>query len=281
MLLVERVVADADWFDVIHWHIDHLHLPFARRLPVPSVTTLHGRLDGPDLVPLFAEFHDAPLVSISDNQRRPLPAGRWVRTVHHGLPRDLYQPRAGEGGYLAFLGRTSPEKGLDQAIEMAVRAGLELKIAAKVDNADRAYFDHRIRPLLDQPGIEMVGEIGEDEKQDFLGGARALLFPIDWPEPFGLVMIEAMACGTPVIAFSHGSVPEVLEHAVSGFLVDDLDAAVDFARRVDELDRRRCRAEFERRFTAARMAEDYEAVYESLVRRASQSSVRPLPKDAA
>ncbi|NLE88461.1 MAG: glycosyltransferase family 4 protein [Myxococcales bacterium] len=281
MLMLERVAQRADEFDVIHFHTDYFSFPLGRRLGVPQLVTLHGRLDLPDLGPIFDEFSDYPAVSISDHQRLPLPQAHWVGTVHHGLPVDLHQPSFAPGEYFAFLGRISPEKRVDRAVEIAKRAGVPLKIAAKVAKADEAYFQQEIAHLFDDPLIEFVGEIGEDRKGEFLRGAKALLFPIDWPEPFGLVMIEAMACGTPVIAFSHGSVPEVLEHAVSGFLVDDLDAAVDFARRVDELDRRRCRAEFERRFTAARMAEDYEAVYESLVRRASQSSVRPLPKDAA
>jgi len=262
---LEKVLCDADWFDVVHWHIDHLHLPLARRLRVPSITTMHGRLDIPDLVPLFAEFHDAPLVSISDAQRAPLPAANWVRTIHHGLPADLYRTGPGDGGYLAFLGRLSREKRVDRAIRIAVEAGMPLKIAAKLDEKDRAWFDDEVVPLLDHPLVELVGEIGEDRKQAFLGSARALLFPIDWPEPFGLVMIEALACGTPVVAWREGSVPEILEDGVTGFVVDHPEAAVDAVRRLGELSRQECRDRFEQRFTVERMVDDHEALYASLV----------------
>src|SRR5690606_2822941 len=240
--------------------------PLGRRLKVPQLVTLHGRLDLPDLGPIFTMFSDYPAVSISDHQRLPLPQACWQATVHHGLPIDLYRPSFEPGRYFAFLGRISPEKRPDRAIAIAQEVGVPLKIAAKVDKADEEYFKREIEPLLDHPLVEFIGEVNEQRKEEFLRNARALLFPIDWPEPFGLVMIEAMACGTPVLAFRHGSVPEVLEHGVSAFLVDDMQEAVHFARRIDELDRRRCRAEFERRFTSARMAADYERVYETLVR---------------
>ena len=265
ILLLERVRSMARRFDVIHYHIDYLHFPLSRRMSVPYVTTLHGRLDLPDLPPLYREFHDAPVISISDAQRIPLPDAGWIATVPHGLPVDLYRAHDSPENYLAFIGRTSPEKGVDRAIEIARQAGLTLRIAAKVDDVDRAYFEERIEPLLEGKGVEFVGEIGEREKNDFLGRARALVFPIDWPEPFGLVMIEAMACGTPVIAFPAGSVPEVLEDGVTGFIVNDVEEAVAAIDRTRRFDRGRCRAEFERRFTAERMARDYVAVYERLL----------------
>jgi glycosyltransferase involved in cell wall biosynthesis len=239
------------------------------------VTTLHGRLDLPDLLPFFLKYPEFPLVSISHDQRRPLPGVKWVRTVHHGLPPDLLRltlPRDDEG-YLAFLGRISPEKRPDRAIEIARRAGKRLKIAAKVDQADREYFEYQIKPLLEDPGVEFIGEIGETDKNDFLGHAQALLFPIDWPEPFGIVMIEAMACGTPVIAFPEGSVPEVLEDGVTGFLVSTIEQAVEAVGRLQDLDRRRIRQRFEQRYTVAHMAKDYLEIYQSLARR-SRSRLR-------
>jgi glycosyltransferase involved in cell wall biosynthesis len=237
-----------------------------RTIRTPSVTTLHGRLDLPDLQPLYRTFPDVPLISISDDQRAPMPPVRWIRTIHHGLPRDLYpfSPRA-DGGYLAFLGRISPEKRPDRAIEIATRAGIPLKIAAKVDNADLAYWQEVIEPLVRaNPLVEYVGEIGDRDKASFLGQASALLFPIDWPEPFGLVIIEAMACGTPVIAFPRGSAPEVIDHGESGFLVTSIDEAVIAVHHAARLDRARVRAAFERRFTIERVADDYVAVYQSL-----------------
>ncbi len=266
ILMLERVFARSAEFDIIHFHIDHLHFPLSRRLDVPQVTTLHGRLDIPDLQPLYTEFADMPVVSISDAQRRPLPQAFWQQTVHHGLPRDLYTFNPRRGQYLAFLGRISPEKRADLAIAIAQRAGLPLRIAAKVDNVDRAYFDREIAPLLDQPGVEFIGEISDRDKDDFLGNALALLFPIDWPEPFGLVMIEAMACGTPVIAFPRGSVPEIIDHGITGFIVGGVEEAVHAVARCSTLDRRRCRATFERRFTSERMALDYVRVYDRIVR---------------
>jgi glycosyltransferase involved in cell wall biosynthesis len=263
VLQLERVLQRADEFDILHFHIDCLHFPLARRVSAPCVTTMHGRVDFEDLAPLFREFNECPLVSISAHQRRPV-AARWVATVHHGLPTELYSFRGGDGGYLAFLGRISPEKGPVRAIEIAERAGLPLKIAAKVDKLDEAYFKRTVRPLLRRPHVEFIGEIGEDRKEDFLGRAKALLFPIDWPEPFGLVMIEAMACGAPVIAWRCGSAPEVVEHGVTGFIVNSVEEAVQAVRKIDSLDRRVVRRHFESRFTAAKMASNYLRVYQSL-----------------
>ncbi|HEY6205941.1 MAG TPA: glycosyltransferase family 4 protein [Chthoniobacterales bacterium] len=267
VVLLEKVFRQANEFDVVHFHIDYLHFPITRRTPITHVTTMHGRLDIPDLAPVYAEFDDMPLVSISDAQREPLPTAKWIATVYHGLPQDLYQFRARPGKYFAFLGRISPEKRVDRAIKIAKRIGIPLKIAAKVDLVDREYFKKVIKPLLRDPLVEYVGEIGEGEKDDFLGNAYALLFPIDWPEPFGLVMIEAMACGTPIIAYRQGSVPEVIEQGHTGFVVDDLADAVAAAKRVPELSRKRCREVFEQRFTARRMARDYLRVYQGLIER--------------
>jgi glycosyltransferase involved in cell wall biosynthesis len=272
-VMLEEVFRQAHRFDVVHFHTDYLHYPLSRRARVPQVTTLHGRLDLPELGPLYAEYADMPVVSISDAQRRPLPGANWQATVHHGLPPDLYRCRDRPGDYLAFLGRISPEKRVDRAVEIARRAGLRLRVAAKVDAADQSYFRREIEPLFRDPLVEYVGEIGDQEKGAFLAGARAVLFPIDWPEPFGLVMIEAMACGTPVVAWPAGSVPEVIDDGVTGFVVDTIDAAVDAVRRVADLDRRRCRAVFEDRFGAARMAHDYVAVYRKLA--ATRDQVAP------
>jgi glycosyltransferase involved in cell wall biosynthesis len=264
VLLVEQAFQRAHEFDVIHGHLDHLFFPLARRCPVPVVTTLHGRLDLEWLVPLHREFAEQWMVSISDAQRAPLPWLRWIRTVHHGLPRDLYRWNDRPSDALCFLGRISPEKRVDRAIDVALRTGRRLRIAAKVDPADEAYFRAVIEPRLDHPEVEFVGELGDADKGAFLGDAAALLFPIDWPEPFGLTMIEAFACGTPVIAWPHGSVPEILEHGVTGFLCDDLDAAVRAVGQIDRIDRAACRRVFEERFTAERMARDYLSIYELL-----------------
>jgi glycosyltransferase involved in cell wall biosynthesis len=269
VVLLEHILSQKDEFDLIHFHIDYLHYPFSRRERYVHVTTLHGRLDIPDLVPLYEIYNDMPVISISDAQRDPLPHLSWQGTVHHGLPRDsfaFHRKRSPEG-HLAFLGRTCPEKGLDRAIEIAKAAGMPLKIAAKVDKADQDYFDTCIRPLLDHPNIEYLGEIGFPEKNDFLGNAAAVLFPASWPEPFGLVMIEAMACGTPVIAYPMGSVPEVIADGISGYVVSDLDGAVEAVRKIDNLDRRKIRKYFEQYFTADRMAKDYMKIYERLVSR--------------
>jgi glycosyltransferase involved in cell wall biosynthesis len=267
VLMLEQVIARAHAFDVVHFHVDYLGFPFSRRLLCPSVTTLHGRLDQPHLVPMMEEYADMPLVSISNAQRSPLPDASWFKTVYHGLPSDLYEPRYAPGEYFAFIGRISPEKRVDRAIEVAKQLGVPLKIAAKVDAADKKYYEREIKPLLDHPLIEYVGEIGDAEKSEFLGRARALLFLIDWPEPFGLAMIEAMACGTPVVAFSGGSVREVVDPGITGYIVDDMDEAMRAAMSAPTLDRKRCRAQFERRFSADRMAREYTDLYATLIRR--------------
>jgi len=264
--LMELVFADVSRFDVIHFHCDFLHFPLLRREPCASLTTLHGRLDAHDLASLFAEYRDVPLVSISDDQRRPVPWANWQGTVHHGLPPDLHTFRERGDGYLAFLGRISPEKGVDRAIEIARQAGLRLKIAAKVYPEEREYYWSVIEPLVRGSGssVEFVGEVGGVDKDRFLGGASALLFPIDWPEPFGLVMIEAMACGTPVIAFRRGSVPEVMKDGVTGFVVGDVDEAVRAVARIGEIDRTRVRRFFDERYHVSKMANAYTALYKQL-----------------
>ena len=272
ILMLEHVFKHADEFDIVHFHVDYLHFLLSRRQEISQVTTLHGRLDIPDLVPLYNEFRDMPLVSISDSQRQPLAWANWQATVYHGLPTDMYRFNPDHGAYLAFLGRISPEKRVDRAIEIAKRANIPLKIAAKVDRADKVYFDEMISPLLDSPLIEFIGEIGEAEKDSFLGEALALMFPIDWPEPFGLVMIEAMACGTPVIAYRNGSVPEILDEGCTGFIVSSLDEAVTAIDSLTRFDRRKCREIFEERFSAERMATDYLNVYEDIVARQKNTS---------
>ncbi len=261
-----QVFEQADEFDLIHSHVDYLAFPFSQLVSTPTVHTLHGRLDLPHFRPMMAHFADIPLVSISNAQRRPLEPLplNWTATVYHGLPLDSYSPGRGDGGYVAFLGRISPEKGPAVAIAAAKAAGVRLKIAAKVDPVDRPFFESEIEPLLDDPLIEYVGEIGEADKPRFLGEAIALLFPIDWPEPFGLVMIEALACGTPVVARPCGSVPEIITPGRTGFLADTLDEIVEALRRVESLDRAHCRREAEGRFSVERMVNDYDAVYESL-----------------
>ena len=264
ILMLEHVFQRAAEFDIIHFHVDYLHFPLSRRQPITHVTTLHGRLDIPDLGPLYQEFRDMPVISISNVQREPLPWANWQATVYHGIPADMYRFREEPGRYLAFLGRISPEKRVDRAIEIAKRVQIPLKIAAKVDPVDKRYFKREIEPLLGDPLVEHVGEIGDGEKNEFLGNACALLLPIDWPEPFGLVIIEAMACGTPVIAYRGGAVPEVMEEGHTGFIVEALEDAVKAVRRLPELSRRRCREVFEQRFTATRMAHDYVQVYERL-----------------
>ncbi|MFO7305904.1 MAG: glycosyltransferase family 4 protein [Gammaproteobacteria bacterium] len=267
VLQLEHVRQRAHEFDIIHFHSDFMHLPLVRELvPNRAVTTMHGRLDLSDYKPLFDEFTDVALVSISNHQRTPLPHVNWVATVYHGLPSTVcpFQPNP-RGDYFAFLGRISPEKRPDRAIEITRRAGVKLKIAAKVDVVDEPYFRREIEPLLSQPHVEFIGEINEEQKADFLGNALGLLFPIDWPEPFGLVMIEAMSCGTPCIAWRAGSVPEIVEPHVTGFVVDSIDDAVDAVRRVPSLDRAQVRARFEQRFSAERMARDYLEVYQKLL----------------
>jgi glycosyltransferase involved in cell wall biosynthesis len=266
-------------FDLIHFHIDPLQFPFFEHCPERTITTLHGRLDLKDLPAVHARWPRFPLVSISDAQRRPLPRANWAGTVHHGLPLDLLPYRDGAGGYLAFLGRVSPEKRLDRAIEIARRAGFPLRAAAKIDAADRAYYQHEIEPLLGAADVEFVGEIGDVDKRAFLGDAAGLVFPIDWPEPFGLVMIEAMACGTPVVAWDCGSVREVVDHGRTGFIVNSIEEAVDAIRRIGSIDRRAVRATFENRFSSIGMAERYVEVYRRLLGTATEPAHRITERD--
>jgi glycosyltransferase involved in cell wall biosynthesis len=265
MVLLEQVFRQASAFDIIHFHIDYLHFPLSVRQRIPHVTTLHGRLDLPDLIPLYQAFPSMPVVSISNSQRLPLPWLHWQGTVYHGLPTGLYSSQETPGTYLALMGRISPEKGVDRAIAIAQRVGMPLKIAAKVDRVDREYFQEAIRPLLDNALVEYIGEISDNDKGAFLGGASALLFPIDWPEPFGLVMIEALACGTPVLAYRRGSVPEVIEDGVTGWIVEDVEAAVQAVARLSTISRAHCRQVFEERFSASRMAQDYVRIYQRIL----------------
>jgi len=274
IVMLEKVFVSATEFDVIHFHIDYMHFPLSRRRAGAHVTTLHGRIDIPDLVPLYREFREMPVISISDAQRKPLPWLNWQGTVRHGLPKNLFQLQSKPGKYLAFLGRISPEKGADRAIEIAERAGMPLKLAAKIASADKEYFEQRIRPLLKSPLVEFIGEIGEKEKGEFLGEASALLFPIDWPEPFGLVVIEAMACGTPVIAWPCGSVPEIMQDGVTGHVVSTIDEAVEAVSKIEKFDRSRCRAAFDAHWTSARMAADYIKIYSRLVEELKQPERR-------
>jgi len=277
MLLLEQVRRRAEEFDVLHCHIDYYPFSLFSRQPVPHLTTMHGRLDLPELQPIFNAFSDVPVVSISDNQRIPLPQANWLSTVYHGLPENLLTPIPNvKPSYLAFLGRISPEKRVDTAIRIAEQAGLPIKIAAKLDKADRAYYEEKIKPLFALPHVEYIGEISESEKTEFLGNAHALLFPIDWPEPFGLVMIEAMACGTPVIAFKRGSVPEVIDNGVSGFVVEDELSAVAALNRLDTLPREKVRAAFEARFSSKVMAQNYVKGYEELLRQKRRTVLREV-----
>jgi glycosyltransferase involved in cell wall biosynthesis len=264
MLMMEQVYRRAAEFDVLHFHLDYWPFSLFGRNATPFLTTLHGRLDLPELVPIFDCFPTVPLVSISDAQRIPLPGANFVETVHHGLPARLLTPLPVTSRYLAFLGRICPEKRPDRAIHIARQAGIPLKMAAKVDRVDEAYFHDTIRPMIDGASVELIGEINDAEKPEFLSGAIGLLVPIDWPEPFGLVMIEAMACGTPVIAYNQGSVPEIIEHGVTGFIVEDEAEAVAAVGELGRLSRSVIRQQFERRFTARRMAEDYLSVYHRL-----------------
>lgn len=264
-MLMEKSFGTTDDFDIVHSHLDFLGFPLGRRSVVPVVTTLHGRLDLPELEPVFREYVEMPLVSISDAQRRPLPWANWQATIHHGLPHDLYTFHPGSDGYLAFLGRISPEKRPDHAIEIAKLTGLPLRIAAKVDPADLQYFRSEIEPLLDHPLIEFLGEISDVQKNEFVGNAMALVCPYDWPEPFGLVLIEALACGTPVLAYRRGSIPEIIDDGITGFVCETLNDMADAITRLPLIDRTRCRASFDARFTADRMARDYVALYEHIV----------------
>jgi glycosyltransferase involved in cell wall biosynthesis len=265
MLMLDQVAELEREFDILHFHTDYLHFPMVRLLSRPTITTLHGRQDLPDLAPIYRRCANSPLVSISDSQRAPVPWANWIGTVHHGLPADLLTEGPGDGDYLAFIGRISPEKRLDRAIEIARSAGIPLKVAAKLDTADKAYFERVISPLLDGPGVEFIGEIGDADKPDFLGHAKALLFPIDWPEPFGLVMIEAMACGTPILAFNCGSVPEVIDDGISGVVVSTMEEAMAALPRVLALDRSKVRQRFEQRFTVEVMAQAYLNIYDRLI----------------
>ena len=277
MLMLDRVRAAAEEFDFLHFHIDQFHFPLFRSQAERTVTTLHGRQDLPDLKPLYIGFSDMPLVSISNAQRRPIPNANFVATIHHGIPKHLYAPTfEPRGGYLAFIGRISPEKRPDRAIKLARTLGIPLKIAAKVDKVDEVYYREQIAPLINQPGVEYVGEINESAKTEFLGEALALLFPIDWPEPFGLAMIESMACGTPVLAFRNGSVAEVIDEGVTGLTVDSMDEAVRKLPHVLALDRRAVRRRFDQRFTATRMAKDYVQIYRALLKGAPSPSMQEV-----
>ncbi|WP_244814618.1 glycosyltransferase family 4 protein [Caballeronia sp. Lep1P3] len=278
MLLLETVRRRAHEFDVLHFHLDYMPFPLFTQLDTPFVTTLHGRLDLPELQPMFNTFTKANVISISDNQRGPLPQANWLNTVYHGLPENLLTPQPEKKPeYLAFLGRICPEKRADLAIKIAAQSGLPLKIAAKVDKVDQDYFKSTIEPLLSQAHVEFIGEINEAQKPEFLSGAKALLFPIDWNEPFGLVMIESMACGTPVIAFNRGSVPEVIDHGVTGFICEDVQGAVGALQRIDELSRTEIRAQFERRFSAQTMAQNYVDTYAAML----QAAKRPVLRQVA
>jgi glycosyltransferase involved in cell wall biosynthesis len=263
-IMLDEVFRRSSDFDIVHFHIDYLHFPLSRRTRARHITTLHGRLDLPELTAVYRQFPDMPLVSISDAQREPVPWARWLATVYHGVPEHLYHFHERPGSYLAFIGRISPEKGIDRAIDAAIRAGMPLRIAAKIDKVDREYFEAHIQTKLDHPLIEFVGEIAEYEKSEFLGGACALLFLIDWPEPFGLAMIEALACGTPVIGFRRGSVPEVIEDGVTGFVVGELDEAVEAIDKIGNLNRKDCRTAAKAMFSASRMATDYLVQYAHL-----------------
>jgi glycosyltransferase involved in cell wall biosynthesis len=267
LVMLERISRLAADFDILHYHVDYLHFPFSRRAGIPQVTTLHGQLDIADLQPVYDEFPDMPVVSISNAQRIPLPQANWAGTVYHGLPPELFTPAVAHavGDYLLFLGRISPEKRADRAVEIAERTGRPLRVAAKIDRADRQYFTREIADLFKSPAVEFLGEVGDEIKGSLLAGAQALLFPIDWREPFGLVMIEAMACGTPVIAWANGSVPEIITDGLTGFIVDNLDDAVEAVGRLPQLCRSAIRNEFERRFTARRMAEEYVGIYQRLI----------------
>ena len=267
MVMLERVrqKCDDEEFDFLHFHLDYYPFSLFFRQPTPFLTTLHGRLDLPEHQPVFTTFSSVPVISISNAQRRPVPHANWAGTIYHGLPENLLTPRPVTPSYLAVLGRIAPEKGVDRAIRIAVRCGIPLKIAAKVDRADQEYYDEVIRPLMDHPLVEFIGEIGDHEKSDFLSGALGLLLPIDWPEPFGLVMIESMACGTPVVAYNRGSVPEIVDENLTGFIVEDEISAAASVKRLAQLDRGIIRKQFETRFTARRMALDYLAAYRNLI----------------
>lgn len=263
--MMEQIDKEAHQYDIIHSHIDYLIYPIIKRSKYHFLTTLHGRLDIPELQPLYKEFFQIPVVSISDSQRKPLPDANWKSTVYHGLPLDLYSFNADAQDYLVYVGRISPEKRVDRAVEIAIKAGIPLRIAAKVDKVDKDYFDTQIKKLLDHPLIEMLGEVGDQQKQELLGNALGLIFPIDWPEPFGLAMVEAMACGTPVIAYRSGSIPEVIDEGITGFVVNSQEEAVEAVGKLPQISRKRVRETFEKRFSVQRMTHDYLRVYKSLI----------------
>ena len=267
MLMLEKLSKSISDFDIIHFHIDYLHFPISRALKLTQLTTMHGRLDLNDVIPLHREYREMPLISISDAQRTPIPWANWIATVYHGLSTTQFTLSDSTDNYLAFVGRVSPEKGVDRAIKIAQDAGIKLKIAAKIDKADREYFETIIRPLFETPIVEYIGEISDSEKQQFIGGAEALLFPINWPEPFGLVMIESLACGTPVIAYKAGSVPEIIENGKTGFVVESHQEALSAVKNIKQISRKVCRNSFETRFSVTRMATDYVKVYESLIKK--------------
>jgi glycosyltransferase involved in cell wall biosynthesis len=277
--MMEMVEKEAHNFDIIHSHLDYLYFPIMRRSKNVYLTTLHGRLDIPELVPLFKEYHDIPLVSISNSQRRPIPFSNWMGTVYHGLPLDLYSFNKTGGDYLVFVGRVSPEKRVDRAIEIAKKAGIQIKIAAKVDKADKDYFDSKIQKLLDHPLVDFIGEVAEKEKEELLGNALGLIYPIDWPEPFGLAMIESMACGTPVIAYSCGSISEVVDEGLTGVIVDSQIEAVEAIEKLRNIDRKKCRETFETRFSVGRMADDYLMIYESMINKIGNKKPSQKIKD--
>jgi glycosyltransferase involved in cell wall biosynthesis len=274
--MMEMVEKESPEFDIIHAHIDYMYFPIMRRSKNLYITTLHGRLDIPELEPLFREYSEIPLVSISDSQRKPVPGSNWMGTVYHGLPLDLYTFNRTGGNYLVFVGRVSPEKRIDRAIEIAKEAGIMIRIAAKIDKVDRDYYESKIAPLLDHPLVDFIGEVGEKEKEELLGNALGLLYPIDWPEPFGLAMIEAMACGTPVVAYNCGSVPEVVDEGLTGFVVNSHREAVAAVKKLSQLDRKICRSVFEKRFSAKRMVDDYLAIYESMINEVRSKKMKPV-----
>ncbi|MGN6569057.1 MAG: glycosyltransferase family 4 protein [Flavipsychrobacter sp.] len=275
---LQLVLDNAKQFDIIHFHNDYLHYPISRSANYVHVTTLHGRLDLPDLEPIYTTFTDVPLVSISDYQRKPYPDINWAKTIYHGLPLNLYKQGNGNGNYFAFLGRISPEKRPDRAIEIAIKSGIPLKIAAKIDSADMQYYEQVIKPLLEHPLIEFIGEIGEDKKGQFLGDALAMLFPIDWPEPFGMVMIEAMANGTPVIAFNCGSVAEIIDNEETGYIVNSIDEALQAVQKLSSFNRKLCRRTFEKRFSADIMAKSYVDLYKELIDQKAGSSLKRISR---
>ena len=265
ILELQEVLERRNEFDILHFHTDYLHFPFTYNNPVTTITTLHGRLDIDDLKPIYQKFRKMPVVSISDSQREPLPMANWIGTVHHGLPLNLYKKGEGKGNYVVFVGRISPEKRVDRAIEIAKRANLKIKIAAKIDKADQVYYEKEIKHLFTEPHVEFLGEVDENQKAELLEDAFAMLFPIDWREPFGIVTIEALACGTPIIAFNHGSVPEIIEPGKTGYIVESVSEAVTALQKTDKISRDDCRQSFENRFSATIMAKKYVQLYEKLL----------------